>query len=98
MNHRAHARTLRNAAGELLRQDANHPDYNALNRIAATLSHHRLILVPDVARPPAYFCVHTDADNNWQSLTMHADKADAAKQRATMRRHWRKLRREGVDV
>lgn len=98
MNHRHHAKTLRNAAGELLRYDPEHPDAPALVRIAATLSHHRLILVPDVTRTAGYLLVHTDADDNWQSLTMHATKADAVKHRATMRRHWRKMRGEGVDV
>ena len=101
VNHRHHAKTLRNAAGELLRDHDTHPDVARLYAIAAELSHHRLILVPDVYRPTpvqAYLLIHTDADDNWKSLSMHPNKADAVKMRAKMRRHWARLRKDGVDV
>ena len=35
---------------------------------------------------------------NWQSLTLHADKAEAAKEKAKMHRHWNRLRAKGIDV
>lgn len=97
MNHRLHARTLRRLS-VIARNEGRIADSNELAVIAATLSHHRLILVPDVTRTAGYLLVHVNADDDWQSLTMHATKADAVKQRAVMRRHWRKLRGEGVEV
>lgn len=69
-----------------------------LDRTAATMPHHRMILVPDVARPPAYLLVHADAADNWQSLTMWADKAEAQKAKMKRLRHWRALRAKGMDV
>ena len=103
MNHRRNASYLRAiAAGLRLRADEWAMGAALeLDRVADDLPKHTLALVPDVYHPTPvqmYLLVHIDADGNWQSLSLHADKAEAAKEKAKMRRHWNRLRAKGIDV